>query len=33
MKRWDGLADQFMEVYSARGLASGTIEAMRHEWD
>ena len=33
MKRWDGLADGFMEVYSARGLASGTIEAMRREWD
>jgi site-specific recombinase XerD len=33
MKRWDGLADGFMEVYSARGLAPGTIEAMRREWD
>jgi len=33
MKRWDTLADRFMEVYSARGLAAETIEAMRHEWD
>ena len=33
MKRWDALADGFMEIYSARGLAEGTIYAMRHEWD
>jgi len=33
MKRWDTLADRFMEVYSARGLAAETIEAMRREWD
>ncbi len=33
MKRWDGLADRFMEVYQARGLSSGTVESMRREWD
>jgi len=33
MKRWDRLADRFMEIYSARKLAPGTIDAMRREWD
>lgn len=33
MKRWDRLADGFMEVYSARGLAPGTVDSMRREWD
>lgn len=33
MKRWDGLADRFMEAYQARGLSQGTAAAMRREWD
>jgi len=33
MKRWDTLADRFMEVYSARRLAWETVDAMRREWD
>lgn len=32
MKRWDALADRFLEGYSARRLADGTVEAMRREW-
>ncbi len=33
MKRWDTLADRFLEGYSARGLADGTVDSMRREWD
>lgn len=33
MKRWDRLADSFLDVYAARGLAEGTIRSMRREWD
>jgi len=33
MKRWDALAERFMDVYAARGLADGTVRAMRREWD
>lgn len=33
MKRWDALADRFLEGYSARGLAGGTVDSMRREWD
>ncbi len=32
MKRWDALADRFLEGYSARGLADGSVAAMRREW-
>jgi site-specific recombinase XerD len=32
MKRWDVLADRFLEGYSARGLADGTVNSMRREW-
>jgi len=33
MKRWDALADRFLEGYSARGLADGTVDTMRREWN
>lgn len=33
MKRWDALSERFLEGYSARGLADGTVDAMRREWD
>ena len=33
MKRWDTLSDRFMEVYTARKVATSTVEAMRREWD
>ena len=33
MKRWDRLADRFLEDYAARGLAEGTVAAMRREWE
>jgi integrase/recombinase XerD len=32
MKRWDGLAERFLEAYSARGLADESVAAMRREW-
>jgi site-specific recombinase XerD len=33
MKRWDTLADRFLEEYSARGLAESSVAAMRRDLD
>lgn len=32
MRRWDTLADRFLEAYAGRGLADGSVNAMRREW-
>jgi site-specific recombinase XerD len=33
MRRWDGLADRYLEAYAARGVTAATVRATRRELD